>query len=522
MIMTAALRTLMADQSPRLRLPRPRFPVALLLCSAASGCMVGPNYHRPPVATSPAFKEAAGWAPAQPSDAADKKDWWTAFGDPVLSSLEERVAVSNQTLAADEAAYREAHVLVAQDRAALFPTISASASVSGVHSGSGTVVANTTGTSTTGTGATGTGTTGTTGTGTSVGASSNGGRTTVTYEPTLGATWAPDLWGSVRRTINNAKFSAQASAATLANARLSLQTELATDYIALREYDAEKAVYDKEVAAFTRSLRVTENQYRAGSAARTAVLTAQTTLQTAQANQTDLIRQRALMEHAIAVLVGVPPAELTIAPAAWDMKLPAIPPVMPSALLQRRPDVASSERNAAAANELIGVQVAAYYPNLNLTGDVGFDATAIGQVFNASNFLWTLGADASETIFDAGARRAKVRGARAAYDQAVATYRATVLAAFQNVEDNLVAQKVYGDELTLIASSAQAAALNQTLTYNEYNAGTVDYTTVAATEATALGAQLSEVQIEASRLATAVALIEALGGGWTASDLPKD
>jgi NodT family efflux transporter outer membrane factor (OMF) lipoprotein len=502
---------------------RIRLLAAMLACSTASACMVGPNYHRPSVTTTPAFKEAQGWSPAQPSDAADKKDWWTVFGDPVLDGLEARVTVSNQTLKADEAAYREAHYLVDQDRAALFPTINGQASVTAVHSGSSAFVTNTTttGTGTTGTGTTGTGTTGTGTTGTTVGAGSSGGRTTVTYEPTIGASWAPDLWGSVRRTINNAKANSQASAATLANARLSLQTELAIDYIELREYDAEKAVYDKEVAAYSESLRVFENQFRAGAQARSAVLTAQVQLQTAQASQTDLTRQRALMEHAIAVLVGVPPSELTITPTAWSMKLPQLPAIVPSALLQRRPDIAQAERSAAAANELIGVQIAAYYPNLNLTGDVGFDATSIGQIFNASSFLWSLGADATETIFDAGARRAKVRQARAAYDQAVATYRGTVLAAFQNVEDNLVAQRVYGDELTLLTSSAEAAALNQTLTANEYSAGTVDYTTVAAAQASALSAQLSQVQIEASRLATAVALIEALGGGWSASDLPK-
>jgi NodT family efflux transporter outer membrane factor (OMF) lipoprotein len=501
----------MADHTSAIRLG-----LALLLCSAASACMVGPNYKRPPVSTPPAFKEAKGWEPAQPSDAADKKDWWTAFGDPVLDSLEQRVDVSNQTLAADLAAYQEAHYLVAQDRAALFPTISATPSFTAVHSNSGAVVssgaATTTGTTTTGSGATGTG----------LAASSSSGRTTKTYEPTIGATWAPDLWGSVRRTINSAKASAQASAATLANARLSLQTELATDYIELREYDAEKQVYDKEVAAYTQALKVFENQYRAGTQARTAVLTEQVTLQSAEAARTDLIRQRALMEHAIAVLVGVPPAELTIAPTPWTMKLPLLPTVVPATLLQRRPDVASAERSAAAANELIGVQVAAYYPTLTLTGNVGFDATAIGQAFNASNFLWTLGADASETIFDAGARQSKVRQARAAYNEAVATYRGTVLSAFQNVEDNLVAQRVYGDELDLLVSAAKAAALNETLTLNEYNAGTVDYTTVATAQASSLSAQLSQVEIEASRLGTAVALIEALGGGWTASDLPKD
>ncbi len=325
----------------------------------------------------------------------------------------------------------------------------------------------------------------------------------------------------MRRNINNTRLTAQASAATLANARLSLQTELATDYIELRQYDQEKRLYDQEVAGYQRALQVTENKYRAGNVARSDVLTAQVTLQSAQATQADLERQRQILEHAIAVLVGVAPADLTIAPVEWNLKLPQLPAIVPTTLLQRRPDIAQAERSAAAANELIGVQIAAYYPNLELTGDVGFDATGIGQLFNASNFLWTLGADATETIFDAGLRHAKVRAARAAYDEAVATYRETVLAAFQNVEDTLVAQRVYGTELTLLTSAAQAATLNQTLTLNEYNAGTVDYTTVAAAQASALQSQVSQLQIEASRLATAVALIEALGGGWTAADLPK-
>ena len=271
-----------------------------------------------------------------------------------------------------------------------------------------------------------------------------------------------------------------------------------------------------------RSLQVFENQYRAGNASRSAVLTAQTTLQIAQADQTDLARQRALMEHAIAIIVGVPPADLTIAPGPWNLKLPQIPTVLPSTLLQRRPDIAEAERSAASANELIGVQVAAFYPTLSLTADGGFQSNELANLFNTSNFIWGIGASVSETVFDAGLRSARVRQYRAQYDEAVATYRETVLAAFQNVEDNLAAQRVYGQELGLISSAAEAAALNQKITYNEYNAGTVDYTTVAATEATALSAELSQVQVEASRLATAVSLIEALGGGWTTADLPKD
>jgi NodT family efflux transporter outer membrane factor (OMF) lipoprotein len=325
----------------------------------------------------------------------------------------------------------------------------------------------------------------------------------------------------VRRTIRSAKATAQADAATLANARLSIQTELATDYISLRQYDEEARVYAREVAAYERSLKVFQNQYAAGNAAKSAVLTAETTLDSAKAGQADLVRQRALMEHAIAVLVGVAPADLTIAPAAWNLKLPELPTVLPSTLLQRRPDIAAAERGAASASELIGVQVAAYYPTLSLSASGGFESDQVKNLFNASNALWSIGASATETVFDGGLRGARVRQYRAQYNEAVATYRQTALSAFQNVEDNLAAQRVYGSELALDQAAAQAAAENQTITLNEYKAGPVDYTTVAAADAAALSTELTKVQIESSRLATAVALIEALGGGWTTNQLPR-
>jgi NodT family efflux transporter outer membrane factor (OMF) lipoprotein len=492
---------------------RTRLTAAVLLASTASACMVGPNYHKPPVTTPPAFKEAKGWAPAQPSDAADKKDWWTVFSDSTLNELESRVNVSNQTIAADEAAYRAAHAIVAEDRAALFPTVALAGSANRTFTGPGAQLSKFT--SATGTSASSTG-------GAVTAPTPTNGSTSVLYEPTLGATWEPDLWGSVRRTINNAKDTAQSDAALLANARLSMQTELASDYILLRQYDEEKRLYDAETTAYTRSLQVTQNQYQAGNVPYSDVLTAQTELQSLQATDQDLARQRALMEHAIAVLVGTAPANLTIAPAAWTLKLPQIPSILPSTLLQRRPDIASAERNAAAANELIGVQVAAYYPTLSLTPEVGLESNAVSNLFGLSNIFWSVGGNATETLFDAGLRGARVRQYRAQYDEAVATYRGTVLSAFQNVEDNLAAQKVYGGELTLLTSAAQAAVQNQALTLNEYNAGTVDFTTVATAQVAALQAQVSQLQIEASQLATAVALIEALGGGWTTSDLPKN
>ena len=488
--------------------------VSLLALAGLSGCMVGPNYHRPAAPTPPAYKESQGWAPAQPSDAADRKDWWTVFGDPTLNGLEAKVDVSNQTLAAAEAAYRQAHALVAEDRAALFPVLTANGSVN-VSGGGG---ANNS--SVTVTGGTGTGGTGTGGTGTTTTTQINS--THTVYQVSLGATWAPDIWGAVRRNINSAKASAQASAALVANARLSAQTELAVDYVTLRQLDESKRILDGTLAAYGHTLTITQNKYAAGNAARSDVLTARTQLESAQATDTDLEQQRARMEHAIAILTGAPPADLTLAPAPWTLALPAIPTELPSVLLQRRPDIANAERSAAAASEQIGVQVAAYYPNLNLTGQGGFAAPNLGQLFNLSNTFWSVGAQAAETIFDAGAHHAKVQEARAAYDQAVANYRQTVLTAFGQVEDNLAAQRVFAIEEGQLKRAADDAAANLTITVNEYRAGTVDFTTVATAQVTALQAHNALVQMQANRLTTAVSLIEALGGGWTASALPKD
>ena len=484
--------------TPVHRRTRP-FVVPVLLCGALSACLVGPHYRRPAVATPPAFKEAAGWAPVQPSDAADRKDWWTVFGDPVLDDLEARVNVSNQTLAAAEAAYRQAHALVAQDRAALFPTIMLNTSDTASHSGAGTAVI-TSGVTTGG----------------------SGGAVRTTYEPSIGGTWAPDIWGAVRRTIENARGLAQASAATVANARLSAQTELAADYISLRQLDEEKRILDATVTAYQRSLDITENKYKAGVAAQSDVLSARGLLLTTQASDTDLAQQRARMEHAIAILTGAPPADVPLSAGPWTLKLPQIPSALPSTLLQRRPDIASAERSADAANALIGVQIAAYFPNVTLTGTGGFASSELGNLFNVSNSFWSVGASAAETIFDAGARAAKVRGARAAYDQAVANYRQTVLTAFGQVEDNLSAQRVFSPEEAQLKQAAEVTAANEIITLNEYKAGTVDYTTVVTAEAAALSSRNALLGIQASRLTTAVDLIEALGGGWTTKDLPKD
>ncbi|MDR3512939.1 MAG: efflux transporter outer membrane subunit [Caulobacteraceae bacterium] len=474
------------------RSARVRLAAGLLLAGAAlSACVVGPNYRRPPVATPPHFKEAEGWTPANPADGIDKGAWWGVFNDPVLDGLERKVEISNQTLAAAEAAYREAHAIVAEDRAQLFPTIGLTGSATTSRSGK---------------------TSSSSGTGSS-GASRQ-------YKVGGDASWAPDLWGKIRRTIEAAHATAQASAADVANARLSAQSELAIDYFQLRMSDADKAMLTETVTAYQKALTVTQNKYNVGVAARSDVLTAQTQLTNAKADLVDLDRQRTAAEHAIAVLIGQPPADLTIEPVAdWSPGPPATPLQVPSTILQRRPDVAAAERSAAAANAQIGVAVSAYFPSLSLTADGGVSSGALGALFNSSATFWSLGASVSETLLDFGARKAAVAQYRAAYDQTVAQYRQTVLTAFQNVEDALAAARVLQDEQALRAEAADQAQQNVTITLNEYKAGTVDYTTVAAAQATALSARESLISVQASRMTEAVDLIQALGGGWSADEL---
>ena len=483
---------------------------ALALASTAllSACAVGPNYVRPPVQTTPRFKEAEGWIRAEPADAAPRGDWWAMFNDPVLSDLEQKVVVSNQNIVAAEAAYRQAHAIVAEDRSQLFPTITANGSVTHSSSGSGSTVIPTGGT----------GSTGTTGNPSTTVISN----ARTSYQVGLGASWAPDLWGKIRRTVEGASASAQASAADLANARLSAQSELAIDYVQLRADDELKRLTDLTVEGYRRSLQITTNQYNAGIAAKSDLLTAQTQLANAQAQSADYIRQRQQMEHAIAVLAGMAPAELTIAPASWTLAPPDVPVAIPSVLLQRRPDVAAAERQAANANAQIGVQESAYYPTLDLTGQGGFTGSNLTTLFNASNFFWSLGGSAAETLLDFGARKARVREARAAYDQAVAQYRQTVLTAFQQVEDQLAAERILGQEAPFRTEASQAADAAERIALNQYRAGTTTYTTVVVAQNTALQARTSLITNQTNQIVASLDLITALGGGWSASELPKD
>ncbi len=450
--------------------------LALVACASLGGCLAGPSYHRPAATISTSYKELAGWSPAHPSDAADRLDWWTVFGDRILNDLEGRVATANQTVAAAQAAYEQSRALVAQQRAALYPTLALNS-----------------------------------------GAAANGGinvPTAQSYSLGLGATWAPDLFGRVRRYIENAKANAEANAADLANARLAAQTELALDYVQLRQLDEQKRILDATNAAYARTLEITRNKYAVGVAARSDLLSAQSQLQSTQADDTDLVQQRARLEHAIAILTGAPPAALSLPATPWTLTLPQIPAGIPASLLQRRPDIAAAERSAAAASALIGVQVAAFYPDVTLTGQAGFASGQLGSLLNASSFLWSAAGSATQSLFQGGARHAAVRAARAAYDQAVANYRQAVLTALGQVEDNLAAQKVLIREQALRQQARDAANGAETIVRNQYRAGQVDYTAVVVAQTTALSARTSELQVEAARLTAAVDLIAALGGGW--------
>src|SRR5438105_2399109 len=381
----------------------------IVLALLAGGCAVGPNYQRPDAPAPAAYKEGVGWLVAAPADALDRGTWWTLLADPVLDDLERRVEVSNQNVAAATAAYAQAQAAVREQRAALFPVVSLGGAAS--RSGGGG----------------------------NSGASNK-------YQVNIGGSWEPDVWGRLRRGVTSAGAAAQASAADLASAKLSAQGELAADYIGLRANDAQQALLADTITGYQRALQITQNRYAAGVVAKTDVLQAQTQLANAQADKVGLVRQRAQLEHAIAVLMGQAPADFSLAVAPWTFNVPEVPVGVPSALLQRRPDIAAAERRVAAANEQIGIAQSAYYPNLGLSASYGFGASRLGDLFAASSSLWAIGLQVAQTVFNAGATGARVEGARAAYDEQVARYRQTVLTAFQDVEDQLAASRVLAEQ----------------------------------------------------------------------------
>ncbi len=491
------------------------------LSLAAAACMVGPQYQKPPVTTPAAFKESppGDWKQAQPQDLLPRGKWWELFGDPLLNQLEEQVAVSNQSVAQAEAQYRAARAAAQIARAGLFPTVGVAPSASRSYSTTGRAVAPTV-TTTTGTGTGGTGGTGSTTTSTTPTIVVPGATTSV-FEVPLEINYEADVWGKVRRMIESNVATAQASAAQVEVMRLSMQAELAADYFSLRGSDAQKKLLDSTAVAYQKALDLTTNRYKQGIASGVDVAQAQTQLEQTRAQSIDLDVARTQFEHAIAMLTGKPPAALSIPRSPLDVTPPEIPLAVPSALLERRPDIAAAERQMAAANAQIGVQMAAYYPTISLTGAGGFESTLLSTLFNWPDRFWSLGASLAQTIFDGGARRAGVEQARATYDAAVAGYRQTVLAAFQDVEDNLSALRVLSLETTQQAAAVTAAEKSLALSTNRYEGGITTYLEVITAQAIALSNENTAVTIQTRRMTAAVNLVKALGGGWTAGDLPS-
>jgi NodT family efflux transporter outer membrane factor (OMF) lipoprotein len=484
------------------RASSPRPPLAWVRATALSltalslalaGCVVGPDYVRPGVAVPEGFKETPpGWKVAQPADEHDRGAWWTLYNDPQLNALEDKLNLANQTVAQFVAIYRQAHALTAEARAAYFPTVGVSASASRQRIGSG---------------------------GSSSGASQ---RSFIgnSFATTLDATWEPDLWGRISRSVASQRAGEQGAAADLANARLSAQATLAQDYYQLRSLDAQQKVLDDTVVSYAQSLQLTQNQYAQGIVARADVIQAQTQLLSAQAAAVDNGIQRAQFEHAIAVLVGEPASTFALAPMPLDAVPPIAPLQMPSTLLERRPDIAAAERRAAAANEQIGVAIAAYFPLLTLSASGGFASSVLSQLFTTPARVWTLGPQLAATLFEGGLRRAQVEAARGAFDQNVANYRQAVLAAFQDVEDNLASQRILEGEVGIQRQTVQSARQALEIVTNQYKAGTVAYVSVLNAQTTAFAAAQKLAILDGQRMISSVGLVKSLGGGWDVAQLP--
>jgi NodT family efflux transporter outer membrane factor (OMF) lipoprotein len=458
---------------------------ALLLISA---CSVGPDYVRPALETPAAYKETEAAKSSQSLEDVVSRNWWEIFADPELNSLEQQVEVSNQNVAQAEAQFRQARALVQAARAAYFPTVTVGVGISR------TATSATSGSST-----------------------SRNNQTFTEHSLPVDVSWELDVWGRIRRTVESSEATAQASAADLEAATLSARAELAQDYFQLRSLDGQKQLLDNTAVAFEKSLELTNNRYRSGIASRGDVLQAETQLKTTQAQAIDVGVQRAQLEHAIALLIGKAPADLTIPAALLATQPPTIPAGVPAELLKRRPDVASAERTVASANAQIGVAEAAYYPTVSIDTLGGFESSSASKWLSAMGRFWSAGLSASETLFDGGSRRAQVDQARAVYDADVAAYHQSVLAGFQEVEDNLAAQRILASEAQTQDEAVQAAQQSLAVTTNQYQAGIVSYLNVVVAQTIALTNERTAVDILGRRLNASVLLIKALGGGWKAS-----
>jgi len=479
---------------------------ALVLALILTGCTVGPDYKRPPPADPPslAFKETTGpvvgaaatFQPAMPRDAIDRGPWWGMYQDPTLDRLAAQIDISNQTLMQAEAAYRQARALVRQDASGLYPTVTGSGGYTQSGSGSGSSRAIQ---------------------GTVVNASS-GSVGQFSAGPSLN--WEIDLWGRIRRQVESDSAAAQASAADLASARLSAQANMAINYFSMRISEQRMKVFQASVAAYTRAVEIVQNQLEAGIVSRVDLAQAQTQLEQTRAQLVAENITRATFEHAVAVLAGKAPSELSVEPGPLPPEIPTVEPGLPSTLLERRPDIASAERQMASANAQIGVAVAAYYPNISLASTVTLVGSGLNALLTLSNAVWSVGPQLAATLIDGGALKAQVEGARARYDSQVALYRQTILLAFQQVEDALVQQRVLEQQEKVQRAAVGAARDAERLSLNQYRLGTVPYTTVVQTQTTALSAEQALLSIRLNRLTASANLVLALGGGWRDTDMP--
>src|SRR5579863_75603 len=478
------------------------FAAMALLLLLLVGCMVGPQYVKPTAPLAPDFKEATdwkegdGWKKAQPNDTPLRGKWWELYGDAKLNELEEEVDPSNQTLKIAEANFRQARTAIRFNRAAEAPTIGTSPSISAIRSSANQPYF--------------------------PASLANNGSGEFTLP--LDLSYEIDLWGRIRRSVTAAKEQTQASAADLETARLSLHTELAVDYFEVRSADAQEQLLNDTVAAYSKALELTRNRFLGGAAPKSDVAQAQTQLDAAGVLATDIKVQRAQYEHALAILIGKPPAAFSLPPVPLNVQppeLPSVPVALPAQLLERRPDIAAAERRMAAANEQIGIAKAAYYPTLNLAAVAGFEGSSLLNWLNWPSRFWAVGPGMSETIFDAGRRRATSESAKAGYDGAIANYRETILTSFQQVEDNIVVLRVLQTESAQQHDTTEAAEQALRLFQNRYAGGVDTYLQVVTSQTTALASERNDIDIMRRQFEANVLLIKALGGGWDVSKLPQ-
>lgn len=461
---------------------------ALLL----GGCTVGPNYVRPPTEVPPAYKEASNFGLAQPTDTIPKGKWWQIYGDPTLNALEDQVTTSNQSLKVAQAQFLEARAAVRIARAPYYPSVTAAPTASATRQSQSKALF--------------------------------GSTSPITYNDIqlpVDVSYEPDVWGRVRRSVEASRSEAQASAADLASVDLSLHAELAMDYFELRGLDSQKQLLDSTVLSYQKALELTQSRYSGGIASAVDLAQAQTQLETTRAEAIDVNVQRAAYEHAIAVLIGKPAAEFTQTPLPLIGAPPPIPTGLPSDLLERRPDIAASERRVEEANAQIGVARAAYFPLITLGGSAGFDSNTITNLLGGPAGFWSLAGTAAELIFDGGQRRGVSEQARAAYDQAVDQYRETTLTAFQEVEDNLAALRILQDEAKTEDDAVAAAQHSLDLSTTRYKGGVANYLEVTTAQSAALADERSAVDILTRRITASVLLIKALGGAWDVSEIPR-